>query len=247
MDLNALPIPFARSDPGIAQLGSVPRVWQENVRREERTRIAEELHDTLLQTFLSALIQLNVAVDDASLNLQAKTQFDRALQLMRQGIEESRNAIEGLRSTGAPDLSEALSLTLQELAPLYKISFRFNVIGRPRPLRSRVWHEFYRIGREALVNAFSHSRANCVDFELEYTDDALRLRVRDDGCGIDPQILGTGRKGHWGLAGMRERATRIGGLLKISSTAAAGTEIQVSISKDLAFQASADLEPTISR
>jgi PAS domain S-box-containing protein len=95
-----------------------------------------------------------------------------------------------------------------------------------------------RIGREALVNAFSHSRADCVEFEIEYADSDLRMRVRDNGRGIDPQVLRTGRDGHWGLAGMRERAAKIGGMLNISSTAAAGTEVQLSIPGRIAFQAS---------
>ena len=213
------------------------RVRQENVRLEERTRIAQELHDTLLRTFLSALIQLTLAVDGVSPDSQTKPQFDRILQIMRQGIEEGRNAIEDLRSTGPPDLVQALSRVQQELAAQSDIDFQVNVIGRQEPLRPSVWHEIYRIGKEALVNAFSHSRANCVQFELEYTDDGLRMRVRDNGCGIDPPVLRAGREGHWGLAGMRERATRIGGSLKLSSSAAAGTEIQLSIPSDVAFQA----------
>jgi signal transduction histidine kinase len=96
----------------------------------------------------------------------------------------------------------------------------------------------YRIGREALVNAFCHSRAKRVEFELEYAGSELRMRVRDNGCGIDPQALHSGREGHWGLVGMRERAAKIGGLLKISSSATAGTEVQLSIPSGLAFQLS---------
>ena len=99
-----------------------------------------------------------------------------------------------------------------------------------------IGHGIYRIGREALVNAFRHSRAKRVEFELEYAYTDLRMNVRDNGCGIDPQVLHTGREGHWGLAGMQERATRIGALLKISSSATAGTEVQLSIPGGVAFK-----------
>ena len=79
------------------------------------------------------------------------------------------------------------------------------------------------------MNAFYHSGAKRVDLELEYSDNELRMRIRDNGCGIDPQVLEKGRGGHWGLAGMRERAAAIGGLLKISSSRTAGTEVQISV------------------
>jgi len=214
------------------------RVRKENVRLEERTRIAQELHDTLLQTFLSASMLLSVAADDVSEESRVRPQLDRILQIMNLGIQEGRNTIQELRSTGTPDLVQALSQVQQELAVPSDVDFRVVVVGRQEPLRPLVWHEIYRIGREALVNAFSHSHAKCIEFELEYAESALRVRVRDNGRGIDPQVLRAGRDGHWGLAGMRERATRIGGVLNISSRASSGTEIQLSIPGSIAFQPS---------
>ncbi|HWC15720.1 MAG TPA: PAS domain-containing protein [Terriglobales bacterium] len=214
------------------------RVRQENVRLEERTRIAQELHDTLLQTFLSASMMLSVAADDVSPVGSVKAQLDRILQIMNQGIQEGRNTIQDLRSTGTPDLVQALSQVQQEIAVQTDVDFRVAVVGRQEPLQPLVWHEIYRIGREALVNAFSHSHAKCVEFELEYAEKDLRMRVRDNGRGIDPQVLQSGRDGHWGLAGMRERAARIGGLLNISSSANTGTEVQLSIPGKLAFRLS---------
>jgi signal transduction histidine kinase len=98
--------------------------------------------------------------------------------------------------------------------------------------------EIYHLGREALVNAFCHSGAKRIDLEFEYADSNLTMRVRDNGCGIDSQVLDTGREGHWGLTGMRERAMRIGGLLNVSSSPTAGTKIQLSIPNDVAFQLS---------
>ena len=116
------------------------------------------------------------------------------------------------------------------------MEFRVNVVGQQRPLRPAIQDEIYRIGREALVNAFCHAAAKRIELELEYIGGGLTMRVRDDGCGMDPQVLDTGRKGHWGLTGMRERAARIGGLLKISSSPTAGTEIQLSVPSVFSLQ-----------
>ena len=220
------------------------RVRKENVRLEERTRIAQELHDTLLQSFMGASLQLGAAMKSLPSDSPVKPRLDPILQLMEQGIDEGRSAIQGLRSSDSRtlDLVLALSGVQQELSVEPDVDFRVSVAGRQQALRPPIKDEVYRIGREALVNAFRHSGANRVDIELEYADSDLRLRVRDNGCGIDPEVLEAGREGHWGLAGMRERATRIGGLLKISSSANAGTEVQLSIPSALAFQPSpADL------
>ena len=213
------------------------RVRKENVRLEERTRIAQELHDTLLQTFQSALLHLGVALDDITEDSPFKPQLDRALQIMRQGIEEGRNAIQGLRSSGpqTSDLVVALSRIQEEVKESPNIDFRVIVIGRQRQLPREIQDEIYRIGREALVNAFCHSGAKHVELEFEYSDCELRMRIRDNGCGIDPQVLEKGRDGHWGLAGMRERATRIGGLVKILSSPMTGTEVQLSLPSNVGF------------
>ena len=218
------------------------RVRQENVRLEERTRIARELHDTLLQTCLGALFQLGAAVESLAPDSQVRSKFDPVLHLMEQGVEEGRNAIQCLRSSGSGplDLVAALSAVRQEFSAQPGVDYRATVVGQQQPLRSAIQQEIYSIGREALVNAFCHSGAKRIDLELEYTDRNLTMRVRDNGRGIDQQVLYTGRKGHWGLTGMRERATRIGGLLKISSSATGGTEIQLSIPSDVAFQLSAN-------
>lgn len=220
------------------------RVRRENVRLEERTRIAQELHDTLLQSFLGASIQLGAAVDELPDESAVKPSLDRILHLMEQGIEEGRKTIQGLRSSdpGTSDLIEALSGVSQELAVNPDVDFRFSLNGEQRPLHATVRHEIYRIGREALINAFRHSKARHVEFELEYSDAQLRMLVRDDGCGIDPEVLRSGRSGHWGLAGMRERAHKVGGLLTIASSAAKGTEILLVIPSEVAFQENSGFE-----
>lgn len=207
-------------------------------RLAERTRIAQELHDTLLQGFISASMQLHVAVDQLPEDLPAKQRFGRVLQLMRQVIEEGRNAVRGLRSanTESLDLEQAFSRIRQELAIQEQFGFRVIVEGRPGVLPPVLHDEIYLIGREALVNAFRHSHGKNIEVEVEYAADRLRVLVRDDGCGIDPQVLRSGRDGHWGLTSMRERAERIGARLDVRSSAAAGTEVELSIPSQIAFQ-----------
>jgi hypothetical protein len=216
------------------------RIRQENVRLEERTRIAQELHDTLLQNFLSASMQLGATVNGVPSDSPVKVRLDRILQLMEQGIEDGRKALQGLRlSDAAPlDLVQAFSGIQRELAVPFDVDFRVTVIGEKRPLHLAIQHEIYRIGREALINAFRHSRATRVEVKLEYADSELRMKVQDNGCSVDSRVLATGREGHWGLAGMRERAAKIGGLLKICSNARTGTEVELSIPSSIALEVS---------
>ena len=112
------------------------------------------------------------------------------------------------------------------------------VTGRQIQFPTQTRNEIYRIGREALVNAFSHSGAKRVELELEYSDNELCMRIRDNGCGMDPRVVEQGRDGHWGLSGMRERATRVGGLVKVFSSPTAGTEVQLSIPISIALERS---------
>jgi signal transduction histidine kinase len=95
--------------------------------------------------------------------------------------------------------------------------------------------EVYRIGREAIVNAYRHSQARVIETEVEYRPTDLRIAVRDNGCGIDPQDLKWGRNGHWGLQGMRERAERIGARLRLWSRVALGTEVELCVPGQIAF------------
>ena len=208
-------------------------------RLAERTRIAQELHDTLLQGFLSASMQLHVATDQIPADSPAKPKLERVLQLMGKVIEEGRNALRGVRSSSGTshDLEQAFSRIQQELAVDGQVEFRVIVEGRPRPLHPVIRDEVYRIGREAIVNAFRHSGAKSIEVELEHAAKQLRILVRDNGCGIDPQVLDVGREGHWGLSGMRERAERIGAGLKVwSGGIAAGTEVELSVPGHIAFQ-----------
>ena len=132
----------------------------------------------------------------------------------------------------------------QELGVEEQVGFRVIVEGRPRPLHPIIRDEVYRIGREAVVNAVRHSGAQKIEVEIDYALAHVRILVRDNGGGIDEQVLRSGRDGHWGLSGMRERADRIGARLKVWSRAAAGTEIELLVPGQVAFQpAPADTLP----
>ena len=200
-------------------------------------RIAQELHDTLLQGFLSASMQLHIVADQIPEDSSAKPLLNRVLQLMGQVIQEGRTALRGLRSTDTTSLSleQAFIRIPQELAHSQKIAYRVIVEGMPQPLRPLIRDEVYRIAREALVNAFRHAQASSIEVEIQYTANHLRISVRDDGCGIDPHILHTGREGHWGLPGMRERSEGIGAKLKLLSRTGAGTEVDLAVPGNIAY------------
>jgi signal transduction histidine kinase len=163
--------------------------------------------------------------------------LQRVLQLMRQVTDEGRVALGGLRATEADvsSLEQAFSRLPQELAIDDRIGFRVITRSIALPVRSPIRDELYRIGREALINAFHHAQPNRIEVEVEYAKHHLRVAVRDDGRGIDPDILSVGREGHWGLTGMRERSEAIGGTLRLRSRAGAGTEVEVTIPGAIAY------------
>lgn len=208
-----------------------------DARLSERTRIAQELHDTLLQGVLSASMQLTVADDLLPVNSPAKPLVRRIIELMGIVADEGRNAVQGLRlSKDLEDFEQAFSRIPQQLGLAGTADFRVIVEGSSRGLRPRIRDEVYRIGREALMNAFRHSGAKNIEVALVYSTDELRVSVRDDGSGIDPQVLRQGRAGHWGLLGMRERAEKIGAKLKVLSSQTNGTEVELRVPVRIAFE-----------
>lgn len=207
-------------------------------RLAERTRIAQDLHDTLLQGFLSASMQLHVAAGRLEEDSPAKPPLDRAIELMGKAGSEGRTALRGLRSSQLDHLTleQAFASIPQELSISEETRLHITIEGRRRPLRPVLRDDVYRIGREAIVNAFRHSRSTNISVEIEYTAHQLRVLVQDNGCGADPQTIQFGREGHWGLKGMRERAERIGAKLSVFSGPGAGTEVVLCVPGHIAFQ-----------
>jgi signal transduction histidine kinase len=210
----------------------------DSLRLQERMRIAQELHDTLLQSLVSASMQLDFAIAQLQPAETARPLFSRVLQLISQVTEESRNIVGGLRAPfrEAQELELALSNVPRELGHTTSdVKFRAIVEGRPRSLHPPIRDEIYWIGREALVNAFRHAEARRIELEVCYRARQLRVVVRDDGCGIDPQVVLFGREGHLGVAGMRERAARIASKLEVYSRVGGGTEIELSVPGRVVF------------
>jgi signal transduction histidine kinase/ligand-binding sensor domain-containing protein len=210
-------------------------------RLNERTRIARELHDSLLQGFQGLMFRLQ-AVRQLLPEGDAAKILDSAMQVGDQAIGEGRDAVQNLRSSSFDDgdLATSLSALGTELGAGVdlpsKPEYRVVVEGRPRELTAVARDEAYRIVREAVCNAYQHAKARHVESEITFGDTDLTIRVRDDGIGVDPQILARGqRPGHWGLPGMRERGESFGGHLHVWSEGNAGTEVELRIPARVAY------------
>jgi signal transduction histidine kinase len=214
-------------------------------RINERTRIARDLHDTLLQSLHGLMFQFQAARNILPRSPeQAMQALDEAISGTEQAIAESRDAIHDLRpeTRAQGDLAQLLKSVCEELAAAPHATHdspTFDVIleGGPQSLSPLVQREVYRIGRELVRNAFHHAKARRIEVEIRYDANQLRLRLRDDGQGIDRKVLKEGgRAGHWGLRGLRERAERIGAQLDFWSESGAGTEVQLAVPAAAAYE-----------
>ncbi len=144
-------------------------------------------------------------------------------------------ALGGFRSSALTpeNLEQTLPLLWSELAT-GGLPFRIFVPGKPRALKPGIQEQIYLIGREALVNALRHSKASSIEAEIEYLPRRLRVMVRDNGCGMDSEVIRSGEDGRWGLMGMRERAGSIGARLRIWSKPGCGTEVEICVSGEIA-------------
>jgi len=213
----------------------------------ERTRIARELHDTLLQSFHGLLLRFQTA----SYLLperpaEAKDKLDIAIEYAVKAVAEGRDAVQGLRTSTIErnDLAMAIRALGDELAhgagtqPMP--TFHVAVEGQTRELHPILRDDIYKIAAEALRNAFRHAHAALVEVEIRYDDEQLRLRVRDDGTGIDSAVLGRqGAQGHFGLPGMSERAALIGGKLAVWSEVGTGTEVELRLPAGIVYATAA--------
>jgi signal transduction histidine kinase len=213
-------------------------------RVDERLRVARELHDTMLQSFQAALIQMQAAYNIFTRRPEKTGEsLEKAINTAAGAIAEGRSAIQDLRlhPAGGGDLAQLLTTAGQELARSEEVSgnppvFGVTVEGARRDVEPLIQDEVYRIARELLRNAFRHAQAGRIEVEVRYDSRQLRLHVRDDGKGIDSEVLKAGgRAGHYGLPGMRERANRFGGKLDFWSEAGAGTEAVLTVPAAVAY------------
>jgi signal transduction histidine kinase/ligand-binding sensor domain-containing protein len=212
----------------------------------ERTRIAQELHDTLLQSFQGLMLRFQGANQILLSNpSQAKEALEGALDRADQALTESRQAIQGIRTDpfSDRDLEHALRAIMNDLAADEHITkgkrptTSVVVEGKMRNVDPGVREEICKVAREAFRNAFTHGGAQHIESEIAFSNGFLRVRFRDDGVGIDSVVLKEGvPAGHWGLTGMKERAKRLRGNLNMWSKPGAGTEVDLMVPAHVAFE-----------
>jgi len=202
----------------------------------ERTRIARDLHDTLLQSFQGLLLRFQSVLKVLPERpLEARQRLESAVDQAAAAIAEGRDAVQGLRSSASEtnDLANGIIAIGEELtntaSTVDSPASEMEVEGGPRQMNPVARDEAYRIAGEALRNAFRHARARRITVEIRYEKRLFRLTVRDDGTGIDDEAIRQPVAGHVGLHGMRERAEIVGGRLEIWSKRDTGTEIELII------------------
>jgi len=204
----------------------------------ERERIARELHDTLLQSVQGLILKFDAVAKQIPRDEPARLAMDDALDRADEVMGEGRERVRSLRAGASAlnDLPAAFQRVADETATGSEATFKTIVEGSVRELNPMVLEESYSIGREALINALAHSGGLHVEVEIMYDPRQFRLRVRDDGRGVDPRILENGgRPGHWGMQGMRERAQGMGAQLGLWSRPGSGTEVELSVPAATAY------------
>jgi signal transduction histidine kinase/ligand-binding sensor domain-containing protein len=206
-------------------------------RLAERERISRELHDTLLQGFQGLMLHFQRVLNEIPPHEPSRETMKNAMAAADEVLVEGRERVRDLRGedAAATELSDLLAAYGQELATESVAEFKLTVVSTPERLHPVVGDEVYRIAREALANAFRHSESTNIEVEITYRREFLSVRVRDNGRGIERHVLTDGRKGHWGLSGMRERAGAIGAKLSFWSSPGRGTEIDLTIPAKRAY------------
>jgi signal transduction histidine kinase/ligand-binding sensor domain-containing protein len=206
-------------------------------RLAERTRVARELHDTVLQTVQASKMVADDALDQPDDLSRMRRGLEQLSEWLGRATQESRAALNSLRtsSTEKNDLAEALQRAVEECRIHSSMRGSLSVVGDAKELHPVVRDEVYRIGYEAIRNACIHSGGTQLEVELNYAQD-LAVRVSDNGTGMDSDIAEKGKAGHFGLQGMRERALRIGGNLSVVSSRRSGTEITIVVAGRIAFR-----------
>jgi signal transduction histidine kinase len=220
---------------------------QLEARLSERERIARELHDTLLQGFQGLMLRFQSVADSIPADQPARQLIEATMTRGDEVLAEGRDRVQDLRGKDAAnDLAQALREAAQKVVARAAVDFRVVVEGTPRQLHPVVGDEVIKICSEAILNAFRHANARNIEVQIVYRRTALETRISDDGIGIEAGTLEIGgRKGHFGLAGMRERAQKIKAEFKLSSAANAGTEIEIQVPASLAYARTSGRRPRL--
>ena len=214
---------------------------QERVRlaqQEERVRIARDLHDTLLQSMQGLRFLLEAGIEKARTDASnMPSLFDDALGAAVHAIDEGRTVLSLLRHEEPvfDNLATSISRAANEILHGLELKFQLNVIGEQIALVPQVWNELYNVTREAIINAVKHSRATQISLHLTYGRD-MGVLIQDNGIGMDPMVARLGKPGHYGLQGMRERVSSIGGELEILNPQKTGTQVNIVVPGSMAFQ-----------
>jgi signal transduction histidine kinase len=206
-------------------------------RLSERERIARELHDTLLQGFQGLIFRFQGVIGRLQPENPVRDMMEHALDQADDLLTEGRNRVLDLRAGHADaDLSEVIGHSAERIMVASAASFRIIVEGKPRRLHGIVHEEVSRIAEEALSNAARHASARSVEVSIAYRSANFALHIRDNGIGMSPHAhAAAGPGSHFGIIGMRERARKVGGVLAVSSSPAAGTEITLSVPATTAY------------
>ena len=208
-------------------------------RHRERERIARELHDTLLQSTQGLILHIQGVASSMPAVDPTRQRIEALLDRADQVVIEARERVLDLRTLQA-DGTELLDSLRSVGEELHREGVDFQVVshGTPRPLDRTVIDQLGCIGLEALRNAFAHAQATTIHVEVSFGAQEFQLSIRDNGVGLPAawQMDG-GREGHWGLAGMRERAKQIGARLTFNSGAEGGTTVEVRVPGRVAYVA----------
>jgi ligand-binding sensor domain-containing protein/signal transduction histidine kinase len=198
-------------------------------RLRERTRIARDVHDTVLQGFISSLMHLHVAEKQIPIDSPLKNKFTFVLDGMERVIEEARVAVVGLRTpeSGHADLEICIRDFFLEIADIGDASLSLTSTGTPRELKPAASEDLCSIAREAILNAVRHADARTIQVTIAWGWRTLKIQISDDGRGMDAYTLENGRAQHWGLASIRERTKQIKGRLMLESELGDGTKVSV--------------------
>ena len=233
-----MPMVFFASQPRVefSDANTDRAIFQQVAQQAERKRIAQELHDTLLQGFTCVALKLDVLSNSLPPGLsKTKEQLQKILEQTDEYLAEARRSIWDLRSNtmeSPQDFPKRLAKASERALAGTGIRLNFSVHGAARKIKSNFADNLVRVCEEAVANAVKHAGATEVEVTLEFSCEAVQLRVRDDGCGFSPACAEAAKMGHFGLIGMQERLEALSGMLSIDSAPGRGTSVWVIIPTD---------------